>query len=143
MTSPFLMCKFWQRLHKNVIIKTAIPYFLKKGGVTHMKFVWLIAIILGLSFGFSVAANFVAAVLLGGMVIGFLGCLIQAIVELCKLQILEAIIQILGAVFWGWLLSICFWAYPKKVFLNRKTFFFANREDPFWQLFWMSVEENA
>ena len=32
MTSPFLMCKFWQRLHKNVIIKTAIPYFLKKGG---------------------------------------------------------------------------------------------------------------
>lgn len=73
-----------------------------------MGYIVVIAIILGMLFGFSVAANALAAMLLGGMAIGFLGCVISAISKLLKLQILEAIISTLGALFWWWLLSICF-----------------------------------
>ncbi len=73
-----------------------------------MTYMVIIAIILGILFGFSVAANVVGALLLGGMVIGLLGSAISAISKLMKFQILEAIPNILGALFWWWILSICF-----------------------------------
>ncbi|MBO5412868.1 MAG: hypothetical protein J6A29_00925 [Clostridia bacterium] len=73
-----------------------------------MGYILVIAIILGLLFGFSVAANVVSALLIAGLACGFIGCAVKAIEELTKLHIISAALQILGAVFFGWILSIMF-----------------------------------
>ncbi|MGN1301168.1 MAG: hypothetical protein ACI4U9_01380 [Clostridia bacterium] len=73
-----------------------------------MKFILVIAVILGLLFGFSVGANFFAAALIAGLVAGFIGCIGEAIKELSKFHIVSALIQLGGAAIFGWLLSICF-----------------------------------
>ena len=73
-----------------------------------MWYVVIIAVILGLIFGFSVGANFFALVLLMGMFGGFIGSIALAIDDFRKNQYSGTILHILGAVFWGWILSICF-----------------------------------
>lgn len=73
-----------------------------------MKFVWLVAILLWIIFGFTTAANFVSLLLVVGMISLLVTAVFMAVSELFKLKLWDALKWAAGAAFWGWILSICF-----------------------------------
>lgn len=72
-----------------------------------MKYMWLIALLLLFFIGFEAAANFVAIILMAGIIFSLVAAMVMAISSLLKIQILEMLKWTIVAVFWGWILSIC------------------------------------
>lgn len=73
-----------------------------------MKFVWVIAIVLAILFGMSIALNFLGALWIGAIVLLVVAGVFMAIMEFIKLKIWSGIKWLAAAAFFGWILSFCF-----------------------------------